>query len=162
MASVDLIGAKLEAFEMRMEDRLRALFMEFRLDRSPRPRISQYGESFDHLRTNSKIQLILQVSHYKWKFREDDLAQIRPPDISTDEEVEVHMIITWDHRIMIDHYLNTTTTEIQDNARSQDHGVSTVDTTRKLQEELQTKTQSLWSLSLKDKADLKRAGLLGP
>ncbi|RZR70903.1 hypothetical protein BHM03_00002145 [Ensete ventricosum] len=47
MASVDLIGAKLEAFEMRMEDRLRALFMEFRLDRSPRPRISQYGESFD-------------------------------------------------------------------------------------------------------------------
>ncbi|RWW69314.1 hypothetical protein BHE74_00023095 [Ensete ventricosum] len=47
MASVDLIGAKLEAFETRMEDKLCALFVEFRLGRSPSPRRSQRGESFD-------------------------------------------------------------------------------------------------------------------
>ncbi|RWW85415.1 hypothetical protein BHE74_00005915 [Ensete ventricosum] len=45
MASIDLISAKLEAFETRMEDRLRALFTEFRLGRSPTPRRSQRGES---------------------------------------------------------------------------------------------------------------------
>ncbi|RWW14217.1 hypothetical protein BHE74_00057742 [Ensete ventricosum] len=47
MASVDLIGAKLEAIEMRMEDRLRALFVEFRFGRSPSPRSSQRGGSSD-------------------------------------------------------------------------------------------------------------------
>ncbi|RWV94249.1 hypothetical protein GW17_00043230 [Ensete ventricosum] len=45
MASVDMFGAKLEAFEMRMEDRLRALFAEFRLGRSSSTRRSQPGES---------------------------------------------------------------------------------------------------------------------
>ncbi|RZS05632.1 hypothetical protein BHM03_00036168 [Ensete ventricosum] len=47
MASVDLIGAKLEAFETRMKDKLCTLFVEFRLGRSPSPRRSQRGESFD-------------------------------------------------------------------------------------------------------------------
>ncbi|RWW47287.1 hypothetical protein BHE74_00046739 [Ensete ventricosum] len=47
MASVDMIGAKLEAFEMRMEDRLRALITEFRLGRSPSRRRSQRDESSD-------------------------------------------------------------------------------------------------------------------
>ncbi|RRT56656.1 hypothetical protein B296_00008237 [Ensete ventricosum] len=37
MASVDLIGAKLEALKMRIEDILRALFAEFILGRSPSP-----------------------------------------------------------------------------------------------------------------------------
>ncbi|RWV91592.1 hypothetical protein GW17_00046116 [Ensete ventricosum] len=41
MASIDLIGAKLEVFEMRMEDKLRTLFAEFRFDRSPSPTRSQ-------------------------------------------------------------------------------------------------------------------------
>ncbi|RRT69246.1 hypothetical protein B296_00009755 [Ensete ventricosum] len=45
MALIDLISAKLEAFETRIEDRLRALFTEFRLGRSPTPRRSQRGES---------------------------------------------------------------------------------------------------------------------
>ncbi|RWW19239.1 hypothetical protein GW17_00016724 [Ensete ventricosum] len=45
------------------------------------------------------------------------------------------------------------------NAGPQDHGAPTVDTTRKPQEELQTRTQSSWSLNLKDKADSKRTGL---
>ncbi|RRT46826.1 hypothetical protein B296_00036616, partial [Ensete ventricosum] len=43
MASIDLIGAKLEAFETRMEDRLRALFVELRLGRWPSPRRLQHG-----------------------------------------------------------------------------------------------------------------------
>ncbi|RWW14044.1 hypothetical protein GW17_00022224 [Ensete ventricosum] len=46
MVSVDLIGAKLKAFEMRMLDRLRAV-AEFRLGGSPSPRRSQCGESSD-------------------------------------------------------------------------------------------------------------------
>ncbi|RRT34598.1 hypothetical protein B296_00051275 [Ensete ventricosum] len=41
MASKELIDAKLEALEMHMEDRLRALFVEFRLGRSSSPRRSQ-------------------------------------------------------------------------------------------------------------------------
>ncbi|RZR71933.1 hypothetical protein BHM03_00008841 [Ensete ventricosum] len=47
MASVDLIGAKLEAFKTRMEDKLRALFAEFRLGRSPSPTRSQQTNSLD-------------------------------------------------------------------------------------------------------------------
>ncbi|RWV99027.1 hypothetical protein BHE74_00029650 [Ensete ventricosum] len=45
--SIDLIGVKLEAFETHMEDKLCALFPEFRLARSLSPRRSQRGESFD-------------------------------------------------------------------------------------------------------------------
>ncbi|RWW71247.1 hypothetical protein BHE74_00021025 [Ensete ventricosum] len=47
MALVDLISAKLEAFEICMEDRLRALFVKFRLGRSPSMMKSQQGESPD-------------------------------------------------------------------------------------------------------------------
>ncbi|RRT56637.1 hypothetical protein B296_00028643 [Ensete ventricosum] len=45
MTSVDLIGVKLEAFEKRIKDRIRALFAEFRLGQSPSSRRSQRGES---------------------------------------------------------------------------------------------------------------------
>ncbi|RWW82404.1 hypothetical protein BHE74_00009127 [Ensete ventricosum] len=48
MVLVDLISAKLEAFETRMEDRLRALFAQFRFGRSPSPTRSQQGERPDH------------------------------------------------------------------------------------------------------------------
>ncbi|RWW54518.1 hypothetical protein BHE74_00038896 [Ensete ventricosum] len=48
MTSVDLISAKLEAFEICIKDRLRALFAEFRLGQWLSPRRSQYGESSDH------------------------------------------------------------------------------------------------------------------
>ncbi|RRT63150.1 hypothetical protein B296_00033359 [Ensete ventricosum] len=47
MASIDLINAKFEAFETHMEDKLCALFVEFRLGRSPNPRRSQCGGSSD-------------------------------------------------------------------------------------------------------------------
>ncbi|RRT40957.1 hypothetical protein B296_00058170 [Ensete ventricosum] len=64
MASVDMIGAKLEAFEMRMEDRLRALFTEFRLGRSPSPRRSQRDEnvkSRDHRCKRGKLLVIESI-----------------------------------------------------------------------------------------------------
>ncbi|RWV77434.1 hypothetical protein GW17_00061736 [Ensete ventricosum] len=48
MTSEDLIDAKLEVFEMRMEDTLRTLFVEFRLGQSPSPTRSQQGESSYH------------------------------------------------------------------------------------------------------------------
>ncbi|RRT53501.1 hypothetical protein B296_00002449 [Ensete ventricosum] len=43
----DLIDATLEAFETRMEDKLRALFVGFKLGRSLSPMRSQHGESSD-------------------------------------------------------------------------------------------------------------------
>ncbi|RWW39318.1 hypothetical protein BHE74_00055367 [Ensete ventricosum] len=73
-------------------------------------------------------------------------------------------MIARDCRIMMHHHLDTTILdgEIQDNAGQSDHGAPTVEITRKLQEELQTRTQRSWSLNLEDKADLKRAGLDHP
>ncbi|RRT56773.1 hypothetical protein B296_00022149 [Ensete ventricosum] len=70
--------------------------------------------------------------------REDDSAQIHPPDISADEKVHVQLMIAWDRKIAMHHRPDSTTTdgEIQDNVGPQDHGAPTVDTTRKLQEEL--------------------------
>ncbi|RRT63513.1 hypothetical protein B296_00012215 [Ensete ventricosum] len=47
IASEDLIDAKLEAFET-CTNKLYALFVEFKLGRSPRPRRSQDGESSYH------------------------------------------------------------------------------------------------------------------
>ncbi|RWW19417.1 hypothetical protein GW17_00016534 [Ensete ventricosum] len=47
MASEDLIDAKLETFETRMEDKLHTLFVEFKQDRSPSSRRSQRDESSD-------------------------------------------------------------------------------------------------------------------
>ncbi|RZS12286.1 hypothetical protein BHM03_00043709 [Ensete ventricosum] len=72
--------------------------------------------------------------------------------------------IAWDRRITTHHRPDTTTTdkEIQDNARPQDHDTPTTDATRKPHEKLSTRTRNSWSLSLEDKADLKRAGLIGP
>ncbi|RWV83015.1 hypothetical protein GW17_00055434 [Ensete ventricosum] len=48
MASEELIDAKLEAFEMRMEDKLRTLLAKFGLGKPPSPRRSQHDESSDH------------------------------------------------------------------------------------------------------------------
>ncbi|RRT38387.1 hypothetical protein B296_00041073 [Ensete ventricosum] len=91
-------------------------------------------------------------------------VQIHSPDIPTDEKVQVQLIIVWDRKIVMHHRPCTTTPdgEIQDNAGSSDHSAPTMDTTRKLQGEQKTRTRRSWSLSLEDKADLKRAGLLGP
>ncbi|RWW74523.1 hypothetical protein BHE74_00017529 [Ensete ventricosum] len=47
MASEDLIDVKLQAFETCMENKLRALFLEFRLGQSLNPTRSQQGESPD-------------------------------------------------------------------------------------------------------------------
>ncbi|RZR83489.1 hypothetical protein BHM03_00010098 [Ensete ventricosum] len=53
MASEELIDAKLEAFETRMEDKLSALLAEFSLGRPPSLRRSHQGESSDR-RENSQ------------------------------------------------------------------------------------------------------------
>ncbi|RWW60108.1 hypothetical protein BHE74_00032910 [Ensete ventricosum] len=83
------------------------------------------------LSTNSKIQLILQVSHRKWKFRDDDLAQVLSPDISTDEEVQVQLMIAWDHKIVTHHRLDTTA-----DVGLQEHDAPSTGVTRKPHDEL--------------------------
>ncbi|RRT45415.1 hypothetical protein B296_00023601 [Ensete ventricosum] len=71
-------------------------------------------------------------------------------------------MIVWDRRIVMHHRPDTTSPdgEIQDNAGLPKHGAPFVDTMRKLQEELQTKTQRSWSLNLEDKANLKMTATL--
>ncbi|RZR93577.1 hypothetical protein BHM03_00022121 [Ensete ventricosum] len=51
-----LFEAKLEAFEMRMDAKLCALFEEFRLGRSPSPRRSQLGANSDCKKNPSEIR----------------------------------------------------------------------------------------------------------
>ncbi|RZS09014.1 hypothetical protein BHM03_00040047 [Ensete ventricosum] len=220
MTSQGSTDAKLEAFESRVEDRLRALFAEFGLGRTPSPTKFQQSASLerplkkkeratdmrqprmredfprwegDLTRWISRAERVKhsQISSYLHDFskewtimlkvlpdddhrskahdpkkieslQKDDSTQIHPLDIPIDEEVEVQLMITWDRRIVMHHRLNTTTPdgEIQDNTGPSDHIAPTVDTIRKLQGELQIETQSS-SLSLEDKADLKRVGLLG-
>ena len=45
MASEEAINAKFEAFEARMEDKIRTLLIEFSLGRPPSPKKSHQGES---------------------------------------------------------------------------------------------------------------------
>ncbi|RWW40341.1 hypothetical protein BHE74_00054249 [Ensete ventricosum] len=47
MASEEAINAKLEAFENRMEEKMRSLFAEFSIGRLLSPRKSQHGETSD-------------------------------------------------------------------------------------------------------------------
>ncbi|RWV82623.1 hypothetical protein GW17_00055860 [Ensete ventricosum] len=47
MASEEAIDAKLEAFENRMEEKMRSLFSEFSIGRPLSPRKSQHGETSD-------------------------------------------------------------------------------------------------------------------
>ncbi|RWV79233.1 hypothetical protein GW17_00059672 [Ensete ventricosum] len=47
MASEEAINAKFEAFESRMEEKMRSLFAEFSIGRSPSPKKSQQGETSD-------------------------------------------------------------------------------------------------------------------
>ncbi|RZR95472.1 hypothetical protein BHM03_00024329 [Ensete ventricosum] len=47
MASEEAIDAKLEAFENRMEEKMRSLFVEFSIGRLSSPRKSQHGETSD-------------------------------------------------------------------------------------------------------------------
>jgi len=46
MASKEVINAKFEALEARMEDKIRMLFTELRLGRPLSPKKSYHGESF--------------------------------------------------------------------------------------------------------------------
>ncbi|RRT68249.1 hypothetical protein B296_00027092 [Ensete ventricosum] len=64
------------------------------------------------------------------------------------------LMIVWDCRIATHHCPDTAA-----DTGLQEHGAPSIGTTRKPHEELQIKTRSL---SLEDKADLKRTGLLGP
>ncbi|RWV79120.1 hypothetical protein GW17_00059797 [Ensete ventricosum] len=47
MASKEAIDAKLEAFENRMEEKIRSLFAKFSIGRLSNPRKSQHGETSD-------------------------------------------------------------------------------------------------------------------
>ncbi|RWW84992.1 hypothetical protein BHE74_00006371 [Ensete ventricosum] len=47
MASKEAINAKFEAFESRMEEKMRSLFVEFSMGRPPSPKKSQQGETSD-------------------------------------------------------------------------------------------------------------------
>ncbi|RWV79458.1 hypothetical protein GW17_00059409 [Ensete ventricosum] len=47
MASKEAINAKFEAFESRMEEKMRSFFAEFSMDRPPSPKKSQQGETLD-------------------------------------------------------------------------------------------------------------------
>ncbi|RZR83722.1 hypothetical protein BHM03_00010407 [Ensete ventricosum] len=74
MASEDLIDAKLEAFESRIEGKLHALFVEFRIGRSPSPMKSQQGESLHHKeRTPQEEQIMdsvqpcMRVDFLRWE-----------------------------------------------------------------------------------------------
>ncbi|RWW36127.1 hypothetical protein BHE74_00058871 [Ensete ventricosum] len=69
-------------------------------------------------------------------FREDDSTQVHPPDIPTDEEAQVQlMIVLWDRRITMHHRPNTTT-----DAGLQEHDAPTTWATKKPHEELQIRT----------------------
>ncbi|RWW56043.1 hypothetical protein BHE74_00037267 [Ensete ventricosum] len=54
IASDDAIDVKLETFEAHIEDKLRALFEEFRLGRSESPKRSQCEESSDRKKNQSE------------------------------------------------------------------------------------------------------------
>ncbi|RZR81720.1 hypothetical protein BHM03_00008014 [Ensete ventricosum] len=56
MTSLGLFEAKLEAFKMRMDAKLRAFFEEFRLGRSPSLRRSQHGANYDCKKNPSEIR----------------------------------------------------------------------------------------------------------
>ncbi|RRT38137.1 hypothetical protein B296_00040718 [Ensete ventricosum] len=86
--------------------------------------------------TNSKLQLILQESHRKWKFREDDSAQIYPPNTQVDEEAQVQLMIAWDRKIATHHCPVTTA-----DAGPQEQDAPTIGATRKPNEELQIRTR---------------------
>ncbi|RWW79617.1 hypothetical protein BHE74_00012084 [Ensete ventricosum] len=83
--------------------------------------------------TRSRLQLILQVSHLKWKFKEDDSAQILLID-TQDDEAKIQLMITWDHRI-VTHHDPATTIE----AGSQEPETPTTVTTWESYEELKTR-----------------------
>ncbi|RRT65069.1 hypothetical protein B296_00008038 [Ensete ventricosum] len=56
MTSLGLFEVKLEAFEMRMDAKLCALFEEFRLGRSPSLRRSQHGANSDYKKNPSEVR----------------------------------------------------------------------------------------------------------
>ncbi|RZR72457.1 hypothetical protein BHM03_00013613 [Ensete ventricosum] len=86
--------------------------------------------------TNLKLQLILQESHRKWKFREDNSAQIYPPNTQVDEKAQVQLMIAWDHRI-VTHHCPVTTAD----AGPQEQDAPTIGATREPCEELQIRTR---------------------
>ncbi|RWW88170.1 hypothetical protein BHE74_00002963 [Ensete ventricosum] len=87
MASVDLIGAKLETFETCMEDRLCALFIEFRLGRSPSLTRSQQGESPDRKENRLEKEehktepasTPMRVDFHRWEDGDDDFCETLLP-----------------------------------------------------------------------------------
>ncbi|RZR80225.1 hypothetical protein BHM03_00006175 [Ensete ventricosum] len=92
MTSVGLFEAKLEAFEMRMDAKLRALFEEFRLGRSPSPIRSQRGANSDGKknpleirsedRTRQRYSATTSISFtqlQEWSLNQDEEVKARQP-----------------------------------------------------------------------------------
>ncbi|RRT56389.1 hypothetical protein B296_00034629 [Ensete ventricosum] len=67
----------------------------------------------------------------KYNYKEDDSAQIRPPDILTDEEAQFQLKIAWDRKIAMRHCLDTTA-----DAGPQEHDAPTIGATSEPHEEL--------------------------
>ncbi|RWW56538.1 hypothetical protein BHE74_00036739 [Ensete ventricosum] len=110
-------------------------------------RAVNYGSD---LRGNSKLQLILQGSHRKWKFREDNST----PIYQVNKEAQVQLMIAWDHRIVTHHRLVTTA-----DAGHQEQDVPTIGPRGTLVRNCKSRPREM-ELNLENKADLKRAGLL--
>ncbi|RWW56771.1 hypothetical protein BHE74_00036485 [Ensete ventricosum] len=100
MASEEAIDAKLEAFENRMEEKMRSLFAEFNIGRLSSPRKSQHRETSDqrddpqehghitfdlnnpHMKVDfprwegDSIGWISHAEHYFWFYRTADATQV--------------------------------------------------------------------------------------
>ncbi|RRT67578.1 hypothetical protein B296_00020767 [Ensete ventricosum] len=78
MATDDAIDVKLEAFEARIENKLRTIFEEFRLGRLESPKISQLGESSYHEENQSEkgdqvqdpMYPRMRVDFLRWEHRD--------------------------------------------------------------------------------------------
>ncbi|RWW50598.1 hypothetical protein BHE74_00043134 [Ensete ventricosum] len=115
MALVDLIGAKLEAFETCIEDKLHALFAKFILGRSPSPTRSQQSEIPNHKenpleKEECKIDLAptrMRVDFPRWEDGDSTgwLSHVeryflyhRTPEISMMDITAIHLegdVIQW-------------------------------------------------------------------
>ncbi|RWW69617.1 hypothetical protein BHE74_00022776 [Ensete ventricosum] len=82
------------------------------------------------------------------------LSPTPPYNLHSSHKPQHQLMIVWDRKIVTHHCPDTAA-----DAGLQEHGAPSIGTTRKPHEELQIRTRSL---SLEDKADLKRTGLLGP
>ncbi|RWW74026.1 hypothetical protein BHE74_00018046 [Ensete ventricosum] len=121
MASDNAIDVKLEAFEARMEDRLRILFKELRLGRSESPKRSQCEESSDHkenqlekgVQAQDSMFPHIRVDFLRWEDGDPTGAQLEEVDLESEEEdaeEEPHPVVSTVHALA--GYANSQTMKI--------------------------------------------------